>query len=1152
MNIGTLTIEMAANVARLQRDMDQAKAMVGGAMADIQRSVGYAKSALGALGAGLSVGALASFVKGAIDAADQINKLSQRTGLAAESLSQLKYAARLADVSTESLTTGLKKLNVSIAEGLAGDKAKIAMFKELGITQQDLGKGTEAVMLQMANAFAGARDGAGKTAISVALLGKAGDEMIPLMNGGAAAILGLKQEADAMGLTISTQFAKQAEEFNDNMTRIGANVDSVAISIAGPFVSAMANATTHLIRQHEAGKGWLTVLLDQVEVLRIIKSLVPGGGLDPELGAKVNAMRTLRLSGDPANGANLEINRIAQARLARQGSGALRTIGLPGRGGSGDAGSADRDAARAAADLKRELEAQAKVLAELNGFTATYNEEAERLQRMYAASAISAEQYNQALDNLLAAQPGAIAATRARIEAASLANKVAEDAIDADERQRLAVEAQIKGARTMLENLQFETELLTMSNEQRAIAIAQRELEAQGIVKGTVAYEAYIAKIREAVTRKEDVTKQVTELERQKEAWKGLWESVDSTAHDVFVNIFEGGQSAFKKLGNVIKASVLDLLYQITVKRWIIGISASMGGGMASAATSAGGLLSGGGALSGISDAMGLGNLLGSSGLGGIGTGLMNGLSAWAPGGSVMGVFSNPGLYSGLELLGTAMPIIGAVAALLSLAGGFGGETRSGAHYTYGATPGYSTLAGGAQYRSGPSGGQIAGDQVVASIDATVASINSTLAALGSSKMLTGFQAALETSSNGRGGVYAGGTLTGGITFGDLGAGGGRSNYAGTLYDPTKGFNLDGEAAIKALALDLKQATIQALQAATDIPNAIKTQLAGVDASTLTEDAATSLLTSINTQINAVASFKAAMEMLPFEQLRGLSFDAASALAKVSGGLDKLAAGLVGYYDAFYSDEEKRANTIRLIKTELDKVGIALSEDVIGSLSRGEFRAMVEQVAALGADGHEAYAALIGVSGAFASITEQADATNSALAEQVRQYREMAASLRDFRLNSLRAQFGQLSPEQQYANARTQLQQTFSAARGGDLDALGRLQGASSAFLTASQAYNASGSQYFEDLTWVERVLRASEISSNARADVAQVQMGSTQVVLSIQQLETVVQTLLAHQVAANTAIVTATQNTATAVQTIATNTALADVRPVGTLSDIG
>lgn len=59
--IGTLIIDMAANVAKLQADMQQARGIVSSTAADVQKSANAARDALGAIGVGLSVtGAIAS------------------------------------------------------------------------------------------------------------------------------------------------------------------------------------------------------------------------------------------------------------------------------------------------------------------------------------------------------------------------------------------------------------------------------------------------------------------------------------------------------------------------------------------------------------------------------------------------------------------------------------------------------------------------------------------------------------------------------------------------------------------------------------------------------------------------------------------------------------------------------------------------------------------------------------------------------------------------------------------------------------------------------------------------------------------------------------------------------------------------------------
>ena len=57
--VGQLTIEMAANIVRLQKDMEGARKTVDGAMASITKSVESAMNTVGALFAGVSIGAFA-------------------------------------------------------------------------------------------------------------------------------------------------------------------------------------------------------------------------------------------------------------------------------------------------------------------------------------------------------------------------------------------------------------------------------------------------------------------------------------------------------------------------------------------------------------------------------------------------------------------------------------------------------------------------------------------------------------------------------------------------------------------------------------------------------------------------------------------------------------------------------------------------------------------------------------------------------------------------------------------------------------------------------------------------------------------------------------------------------------------------------------
>ena len=82
----------------------------------------------------------ARFVKGSIDAADQLGTLSVKTGVTVENLSKLGYAAELADSNINDLGVGLEKLTVSQARALAGNEATIEAFRKFGITQMVPGR----------------------------------------------------------------------------------------------------------------------------------------------------------------------------------------------------------------------------------------------------------------------------------------------------------------------------------------------------------------------------------------------------------------------------------------------------------------------------------------------------------------------------------------------------------------------------------------------------------------------------------------------------------------------------------------------------------------------------------------------------------------------------------------------------------------------------------------------------------------------------------------------------------------------------------------------------------------------------------------------------------------------------------------------------
>lgn len=246
--VGSLLIEIGANVARLQADLGKASRQVDSFVGGVSKT--FRTLGIG-IGGALSVAGIATFVKSAIDMADAIGKASEKFGVAVGPLSALKYAAELNEVAFEGLATGLKFLNKSMAEG---DKA----FGAMGIRVKDSSgnlRTTEDVLLDVAEAFASYKDGATKTALALQLFGKAGADMIPFLNQGKAGIREAMEEARRLGVVISTDTAKAADEFNDNLTRLKTSSSGLAVSLASevlPLLQGMAEYMTDLVGSMQA------------------------------------------------------------------------------------------------------------------------------------------------------------------------------------------------------------------------------------------------------------------------------------------------------------------------------------------------------------------------------------------------------------------------------------------------------------------------------------------------------------------------------------------------------------------------------------------------------------------------------------------------------------------------------------------------------------------------------------------------------------------------------------------------------------------------------------------------------------------------------------------------------------------------------------
>lgn len=597
------------------------------------------------------------------------------------------------------------------------------------------------------------------------------------------------------------------------------------------------------------------------------------------------------------------------------------------------------------------------------------------------------------------AERAAAQALRERIAAAQSNNAAFDEEFRRIEDARLATEGRIKSAREMLESIERETQLMTMSNDERERAVLLWDLERKGVVAGTEAYDAYIKKIDKALARRkgvrdEQAAKTAGDQLRADElkAWEKTWEQVSQSFTD---SLMQGGKSVKDYLTGLFRTLVLR------------PVLAPVGGAMAS-------MVSGGGALAGQASGAGGGasGLMGTLGqvstvASALGTGMAAsftsmvsaGVSGWATAaGSLIGSGSMAGIAAGLGMV--AAPLLAAAVLWKPL---FGRTLKSSRlEGTFSGADGLS--ASTSQFYEG---GWFRSDKTVRSaMDA------------GAASALQQQYAAVTAQSNDMARALGKGAAA-------------LAGFTHSFSFSTKGLSDE----------QLGQRVAQELAAVAEAQ--ARVLIHGYERAGESSVQALQRLSSSLVGVNVVLD-RVGQRTL---KLANYGAHAASALADLFGGMQAFASASGAYVDAIYSDEQKLQALQAQLTKGLGAVGLAVPQ------TRAQFKALVEAQDLYTDSGRAAYAALVQLAPVFDAVTsaaeEAAQAQAQAAQEAAQAAQEAAQELADTferlgvsiaqEVQRLRGAAAQQGGDAGVAALQAQFALSTAAARAGDTDALERL-----------------------------------------------------------------------------------------------------------------
>lgn len=243
-SLGLNAVEFTTGLTKAERDAQKFAAAIDKGIATAASAAGVALAAIGTAAAA----AFAAVDKFAKEAA-QFQDLSEKTGASAESLASFAVAANVAGTSMESIAGASIKLTKNLTGVDDESKAAGAALKALGLNIEQFKRLSPDKQIDaIAKALSNFEDGAGKTAVAIALFGKAGADALPF----------LKELAEGVGRVniLTDEQIKRADAYADAQARTRAVLQAYAQALATEALPAVTAFTGALI---DLGKSLLGV-----------------------------------------------------------------------------------------------------------------------------------------------------------------------------------------------------------------------------------------------------------------------------------------------------------------------------------------------------------------------------------------------------------------------------------------------------------------------------------------------------------------------------------------------------------------------------------------------------------------------------------------------------------------------------------------------------------------------------------------------------------------------------------------------------------------------------------------------------------------------------------------------------------------------------
>lgn len=226
---------------------------------------------------------LAQFARDVFDTAVAIGKLSEITGIGTQTLSVYYKAATDVGVAHEAVDKGLAKLSRSLVMLQAGNASAAQGFRILHLSAKDfIGLSPDQKIQKVTDAFAGMAPSAEKATAAQLLMGRAGQQLIPVLDQlGGEDFAKLAEQVQRLGLSFGPEFVAAARRAKADLEDLKGTAEGATAQFETGFIPALDDAARAMVASTTGGGNAFKTLGEYAgNALKFILNLIAAFGID--------------------------------------------------------------------------------------------------------------------------------------------------------------------------------------------------------------------------------------------------------------------------------------------------------------------------------------------------------------------------------------------------------------------------------------------------------------------------------------------------------------------------------------------------------------------------------------------------------------------------------------------------------------------------------------------------------------------------------------------------------------------------------------------------------------------------------------------------------------------------------------------------------